>query len=191
MCALTKASSLLLALFTLVFISLCIVQALRPSKGASTNGEVAAAYCECGYSVNRTSDASFEVFTDLFENDFLHAANPTDERWTPQQYNVTPKLARGPYGKEFRLANVVSNPLRDPFSWAGASVNGGDAGLQLWVRKDADGLIPAAEIAAQRTDILYGSFRVGMKMSKVNGTCGAFFWVNIPLSPPNRPWPSY
>jgi hypothetical protein len=32
------------------------------------------AACECGYSVNRTSDATHAVYTDLMENDFLHTA---------------------------------------------------------------------------------------------------------------------
>ncbi|KAF2490132.1 concanavalin A-like lectin/glucanase [Lophium mytilinum] len=134
------------------------------------------AFCECGYSVDPPT--SFVLFTDLFENDFLHSPNLTGSGWIPQQYNVEQSDSRGPYGKQFTTSNVVSNPLKDPYSWAGDSVLGGDAGLQLWARKDNDGMIPAAEIATERTDFLYGSFRVGMKMSKVNGTCGAFFWFH-------------
>lgn len=34
-----------------------------------------------------------------------------------------------------------------------------------------------AEIVTNRSDIMYGSFRAGMKIAAVNGTCGAFFWV--------------
>ncbi|OCL12042.1 glycoside hydrolase family 16 protein, partial [Glonium stellatum] len=137
----------------------------------------ASGYCECGYSVNRTSDSSFKVFTELLETDFLHSENLTGAGWTPQEYNVSHQAARGPYGKQFRVSNVVANPLRDEYSWAGSSVNGGDAGLQLWVRSnDSDGLVGAAELAAQRTDVLYGSFRIGVKMSGVQGTCAAFFW---------------
>ncbi|KAF2188950.1 glycoside hydrolase family 16 protein [Zopfia rhizophila CBS 207.26] len=135
------------------------------------------AYCECGYSVNKTSDSNFEIFTDIMENDFLHAHNITAQGWRPQEYNVSAKDARGPFGKEFLPENVESNPLKDPYSWAGEAENGGDAGLRLWVRGDhSHGLISSAEMAAVRNDSLYGSFRVGMKLSGAHGTCGAFFW---------------
>ena len=145
---------------------------------SSTKTRTASGYCECGYSVNQTSDSSSEIFTDLLETDFLHSANLTGAGWIPQQYNVTSKAARGPYGKQFMVSNVVANPLKDKYSWTGNSTNGGDAGLQLWVRaNDSDGLVGSAEVAAQRTDSLYGSFRIGVKMSDDSGTCGAFFWV--------------
>lgn len=142
-----------------------------------TLARLASAYCECGYSVNKTSATSFQVFTDILETDFLHSSNLTGAGWLPQQYNVTQKAARGPYGKQFMVSNVLANPLKDKYSWAGDSLDGGDAGLQLWVRGNpVEGLVGSAEIAAQRQDLLYGSFRIGMKMSGVQGTCGAFFW---------------
>jgi len=132
------------------------------------------ANCECGYTVNST------LYTDLIETDFLHLTNiTTDTDWQPQNYTVTPALARGPYGKNASLSNVVTNPLKSKYDWAGDGVNGGDAGLQLYVRGGIpqDGLIPMAELATTRSDLLYGTYRVGMKVTPVSGTCGAFFWV--------------
>jgi hypothetical protein len=116
------------------------------------------------------------------ENDFLHTVvdNITEAGWRVQQYNVSAEDARGRsgYGKEFDLGNVESNPLKDSHSWSGDSENGGDAGLRLWVRGDhSKGFISGAELASVRDDVLYGSFRVGMKLSGLSGTCGAFFWV--------------
>ena len=135
--------------------------------------------CECGYTVNSV------LYTDLIETDFLHLANITgDTDWQPQNYTVTPELARGPFGKNASLSNVVANPLKSQYDWAGDGVNGGDAGLQLFVRGGVpqDGLIPIAEVATARTDMLYGSFRASMKATGTPGTCGAYFWV-WPISP--------
>ena len=115
------------------------------------------------------------------ENDFLHTSgdNATDFGWQPQEYNVSANDARGPYGKDFDLANVELNPLKNSAAWTGASQNGGDAGLQLWVRGEhSHGLVGSAEVATVREDALYGTFRVGMKLSAQSGTCGAFFWVH-------------
>ena len=130
--------------------------------------------CECGYTVNSA------LYTELIETDFLHLANiTTDTDWQPQNYTVTPALARGPYGKNASVSDVVANPLKSQYDWAGDGVNGGDAGLQLFVRGGVpqDGLIPMAEVATARVDVLYGSFRAGMKVTGTPGTCGAFFWV--------------
>jgi hypothetical protein len=110
----------------------------------------------------------------------LHTSgdNVTVFGWRPQEYNISTKDARGPYGKDFDLANVELNPLKDPQAWYGDSVNGGDAGLKLWVRGDhSSGFVGGAELATVRNDTLYGSYRVGMKLSAESGTCGAFFWV--------------
>jgi hypothetical protein len=139
------------------------------------------AACECGYSVNSTSDPSYAVFTELVENDFLHTK--TDDfstvGWRPQEYNVSSKEARGPFGKSMELRNILSNPLKDDKAWAGDAEHGGDAGLELWVRGDhANGLVSGAEIVSMRNDSLLGSFRVGMKLSNSSGTCGAFFFYH-------------
>ena len=136
--------------------------------------QIVRADCECGYTLNST------LYIDLIETDFLHLANITgDPTWQPQNYTVTPELARGPYGKNTSVTNVVANPLKSQYDWAGNGINGGDAGLQLFVRGGVpkDGLIPIAELATERADIFYGSFRAGMKVTGTPGTCGAFFWV--------------
>ena len=132
------------------------------------------ANCECGYTVNST------LYTDLLETDFLHLASlASSPSWQPQNYTVTPALARGPFGKNASLANVVANPLKNKDEWAGEGVKGGDAGLQLWVKGGVprDGLVGMAEVTTVREDLLFGTWRVGMKTTGVGGTCGAFFWV--------------
>ena len=140
---------------------------------------LARADCECGYTVNST------LYTDLIESDFLHLQNiTTDTDWIRQEYQVSAELARGPYGKDAQQKNVVTNPLKSQYDWSGNGINGGDAGIQLIVRGGDPGkgnLIPMAEMVTNRTDILYGSFRAGMKIAGINGTCGAFFWVCLEI----------
>jgi hypothetical protein len=76
------------------------------------------------------------------------------------------------------VKNVLLNPLRDRYNWQGQTMHGGDPGLQLWVRSSiTNGMVQMGEIAAQRFDMWYGSYRVAMKVTNVSGTCGAFFWV--------------
>jgi hypothetical protein len=150
---------------------------------------IADAQCECGYSINLTSDPRYAVFTDLMENDFLHTKtdNTTEAGWRVQEYNVSAEDARGPYGKHFMVKNIETNPLKDTSGWSGDSDHGGDAGLQLWVRGDhSQGYVSGAEIASVRDDALYGSFRVGMKLASQSGTCGAFFWVRYLCHPWNH-----
>ncbi|KAI5260804.1 concanavalin A-like lectin/glucanase [Aureobasidium subglaciale] len=149
--------------------------------------------CECGYTVNATNTSSpFALFTDLLETDFLHLYNlpnsvdiPESEAvgWAVQAYNNTPTTARGPFGKAAEIDNVVLNPLSSRKDWAGEGALGGAPGLQVWVRSQQDLLGPVGsqmvrmgEINSLRRDMRYGSFRVGMKMSGVKGTCAAFFW---------------
>lgn len=87
------------------------------------------ASCECGYTVNST------LYTDLIETDFLHLQNiTTDTDWDPQEYKVPADEARGPYGKNAQLTNVVANPTKNQYDWSGPGINGADAGLQLIVR---------------------------------------------------------
>ncbi|KAF1345913.1 concanavalin A-like lectin/glucanase domain-containing protein, partial [Delphinella strobiligena] len=161
----------------------------------------AAASCECGYTLNSTTDqnSSYSLFTDLLETDFLHLYTLPDSigvpvskqiGWAPQAYNVSPVAARGPYGKSAEVGNVVLNPLNETYDWGGVEGrNGGDPGLQIWVRgvhntsdwsipgSDAEGqMVRIGEIDSLRQDVRYGSFRIGMKMATVEGTCAAFFW---------------
>ncbi|CAK1362455.1 hypothetical protein CB0940_02303 [Cercospora beticola] len=154
-----------------------------------------AAKCACGYT---TSKGAF--FTDALETDFFHVrdlARDTDSAWIPQAYNVTPENANGPYGKASQIENVITNPVRGGRDvWDGEGMNGGDPGLQLWTRSalipsrddddhddehegrggDSKMMIPMSEIVSSRTDILYGSFRIALKPTNINGTCGAFFF---------------
>jgi hypothetical protein len=135
--------------------------------------------CLCGFSVNSTNDAQHQVFTDYLETDFTRN---TVDGWRPQDFNVTSKEARGPFGKQASPDNVVTS----------------QQGLQLWVRPAIqtewnvtyengtvevvkDRVVPMSEVDTERIDMLYGSFRVRAKLSGVNGTCGAFFWVCILL----------
>ncbi|KAF1943769.1 concanavalin A-like lectin/glucanase [Clathrospora elynae] len=139
------------------------------------------AACECGYSINKTSDSQYAVFTEVHENDFLHTSTEdyNEIGWQAQVYNVTTAHSRGAYGKDMELGNIVANPLKDSKTWSGDSKHGGDAGLQLWVRGEhQDGFIRGAEIVTARNDSLLGSFRVGLKLANSSGTCGAFFYFH-------------
>ena len=142
----------------------------------------ARATCDCGYSVNSTSALPNAVFTELLESDFLHLENiSSNDGWIPQAYNVSAIAARGPLGKSASLANVAANPISNQFDWGGVGAKGGDPGLQLWARAVIeDGMIGMGEITTERRDVMYGSIRVGMKVSNITGTCAAFFWVSRP-----------
>lgn len=112
-----------------------------------------------------------------------------DLTWIPQEYETPQDAARGPFGQAVQTENVITNPIRDPVSYNGPGVRAPDPGLQLWVRKDqvyssgtgmggtsAYKMVPTAEIVSARDDILYGSFRIGMRTTPLAGTCGAFFF---------------
>lgn len=146
--------------------------------------------------MNATNTSSpFTLYTDFLETDFLHLYTlpdsidvPASEAvgWAVQAYNITPSGARGPYGKAAEVGNVILNPLHSRQDWTGEGKLGGAPGLQIWVRGQQDLLGPvgeqmvrSGEIDSLRRDMRYGSFRVGMKMSDVPGTCAAFFWVSL------------
>ncbi|PWW79638.1 Glycoside Hydrolase Family 16 protein, partial [Tuber magnatum] len=135
-------------------------------------GPFANADCECGYSLNST------VFTDLIESDFTLPQNITGNTdWVLQEWQVDKEASKGPYGRKTQMQNVVSNPsVQHNISSKG--VNGDPAGLELFVRKLEDNgeHIGVAEADTRRTDMLYGTFRAGIKTTSINGTCGAFFW---------------
>ncbi|KAL8715362.1 MAG: hypothetical protein Q9220_000695 [cf. Caloplaca sp. 1 TL-2023] len=129
--------------------------------------------CECGYTVNGT------LYTELTESDFLHMKNINESGWIPQQYTVDPEDARGPFGKDAEPQQIKFNPLKSRYDWAGDGINGGDAGAQITVKGGSPGkggAIPMGEMDTNRTDMLYGSFRAGIKLTGTPGTCGAFFW---------------
>jgi hypothetical protein len=94
---------------------------------------------------------------------------------------VTAADARGPDGKMALQTNVLPNPLTNSNGWSGNALHGGDPGLQLFVRAALNNsMVPISEVDSMRTDMLYGSFRVGVKHTSQSGTCGAFFWVGFP-----------
>ncbi|KAL8727063.1 MAG: hypothetical protein Q9166_006306 [cf. Caloplaca sp. 2 TL-2023] len=74
------------------------------------------------------------------------------------------------------LENVITNPL--PGDTGAEGVNGGDPGLELRVSagEPRGGAVKGAEISTARSDMMYGSFRAGIKYTGQDGTCGAFFW---------------
>ena len=138
------------------------------------------ANCECGYQLTINNASTPSTFTDLIESDFLHLTNISmDTDWRRQEFQVTAAAGRGPYGMNFTVQNVISNPILNASNWTGPSEFGGDPGLQFIV----DGGIPAnsyvqvAEMNSAREDLLWGSYRTAMKLSLVPGTCSAFFWV--------------
>lgn len=144
---------------------------------------LARADCECGYSA--VIDGSTHTFTDLLESDFLHLQNISlDTDWIRQNFTVTAVDARGLYGENASITDVVANPLIDQYSWSGSSQLGGDAGLQVWVRgpPSADGYVLTGEVDSARTDMFYGTYRAAMKLPDINGTTSAFTWVSrMPL----------
>ncbi|KAL8691468.1 MAG: hypothetical protein Q9218_003312 [Villophora microphyllina] len=146
--------------------AVCLASALLFASTAWAN-------CECGYTVNGT------LYTELVESDFLHIKELSQSGWTAQTYTVNPQLSRGAFGKNANPKQIAMNPLKSRYDWAGQGINGGDAGAQVIVRggkPGKDNMIPMGEIDTNRTDMLYGSFRAGMKLTGSPGTCGAFFW---------------
>lgn len=132
------------------------------------------ARCECGYSVKSPKHDSPLLFTDAIESDFTKTGKlGPDNGWVPQQFNVTAKDGRGPFGKTFLPANVIVNA-----DGTGTATEG-DGGLELVVGGEmSQNAISGAEIDSKRLDLHWGSFRAGMKVTDVNGTCAAFFWVS-------------
>ncbi|KAK3302511.1 concanavalin A-like lectin/glucanase domain-containing protein [Chaetomium strumarium] len=147
---------------------------------------MALADCECGYTIASPPSESNErngdnngvlLFTDLLETDFTRLVADDDNNknnmawdttdWAPQAFNLTAQRARGKYGEMFDVGNVGFH-------------GGGDQGqqeLRLAVRSQVlDGMVPVAELDTRRLDIFWGTFRASMKISKVPGTCAAFFW---------------
>ncbi|KAI5810918.1 glycoside hydrolase family 16 protein [Peziza echinospora] len=134
--------------------------------------------CECGYSVNATTDQKYQVFTELLESDFTRSQNiKKDTDWVLQNWKIDKNASHGPYGRQTLPSNVVSNPLKD-INGDDIGKDGTQSGLQLYVRKLAPGsdLVSVSEVDSRRSDMIYGSYRAGLKTTGINGTCGAFFW---------------
>ncbi|KAI1805773.1 glycoside hydrolase family 16 protein [Daldinia bambusicola] len=146
---------------------------------------LALADCECGYSITTPSDDRQYVFTDLLESDFVHldimggarARAYGEYGWTPQEFNMSSEVARGPYGQAFGLQNVISNNIADEQVFNGTGPRGGDAGLKLVVGSEIEnGMVPCADVSTTDEHYFHGTFRAGIKVTDVPGTCSAFFW---------------
>ncbi|PFH59753.1 hypothetical protein XA68_11934 [Ophiocordyceps unilateralis] len=137
----------------------------------SLTPRLVAALCECGFAVKGTDDGHGPwLFTNVLESDFTKGVKVSENKdWVRQQFNVSAKAGRGRYGKSFSLDNILSH---DP-----TVRSQGASALQLRVgsmlNKDA---VTAAEMDSARNDLHWGSYRAGMKLTAVNGTCSAFFW---------------
>ncbi|KAJ8127698.1 hypothetical protein O1611_g5938 [Lasiodiplodia mahajangana] len=139
--------------------------------------------CECGYSITAGGDDTQYIFTDLHETDFIHidvtgnGEGEASHGWAPQGYNISSQASRGPFGESFTVKNVMSNINKDPKEFGGRGTLGSDAGLLLVVRDvPQEDRVPVAEISTTDLNYFYGTFRAGIKITDVPGTCSAFFW---------------
>ncbi|KAF3932874.1 Beta-glucanase [Dactylella cylindrospora] len=163
----------------------CETNADREHGNPSRVGKHVAS-CECGYSVNKTSDPEHAVFTELLESDFLKYRKYGGDMggdWVPQVWNLDPQRALGPYGRATTTETIIPNWAVDIETNA-TGINGGLAGLYLVVgskpitMKDGHQYVAGAELDSRRTDMFYGTFRIGYRMTGVPGTCFGFYWYH-------------
>lgn len=146
--------------------------------------------CECGFVTHaqkqaRNSSAPGQLFfTNMMESKFSELKDISlDSTWKRQQYNVSARAGRGEYGKTFAVDNVYSIPVTSDGdsqsdSNSNSNSNSGNDGIALVVGSSlANDSVPVAELDSARSDMAFGSYRAGMKLTAVNGTCAAFFWV--------------
>ncbi|KAF3914806.1 hypothetical protein ABW20_dc0102592 [Dactylellina cionopaga] len=139
--------------------------------------------CECGYSVNSTSDPEYAVFTDLLESDFTRIKNFEDDfDWRPQVWQLDPAAALGPYGRAVRLQTIIPNPAVN-ISTNATGIYGGHSGLNLLVPHNymtiqGEKYLLGAELDSTRNDMFYGTFRIGYETTKWPGTCFGFYWYH-------------
>lgn len=140
---------------------------------------LAAALCECGYSAQDPggSEAPW-VFADQLESDFTKTQNISkDTAWKRQEFNVSAEDGRGKYAKMFVPDNVVAGP----YTAQGEKPGHEGEGLELHVGSEVqEGAVHVSEIDSARLDLHWGSYRTGMKLTDINGTCASFFWVWLP-----------
>lgn len=133
--------------------------------------------CACGYTVtNADGENEPWIFTEAVETDFTRMEEvKSGSGWQSQQFNVSAEAGRGNYGKAFSPANIMPASVAGP---PGHIAHESDLGVDLVVGSTLiDGSVPVAEMDTARQDITWGSFRAGMKLTSVEGTCAAFFWV--------------
>ena len=138
---------------------------------------VSAAACTCGYQVGSANGDNW-LFTEVIETDFTKLKSITTAKdWQRQEFNVSAEAGRGKYSKWFTPKNVVVGP-----GVANKGASGKQAGVELSVGGTiVNDAVPVAEMDSARQDLLWGSFRAGMKLTPVKGTCAAFFWVRKPF----------
>ncbi|KAF5021678.1 hypothetical protein F66182_6298 [Fusarium sp. NRRL 66182] len=129
--------------------------------------------CECGYSIKNPQSEDITVFTDRLETNFSQVHDVfQDHDWVRQEFTVSAEAGRGNYSKAFVPENVKTRQtkVQDQFVR--------DLGLELLVGSvvSKDDAVPASEVDTARHDLHWGSFRAGMKLTAIKGTCAAFFW---------------
>lgn len=70
--------------------------------------------CACGYTINKTAENAYAIFTNMLESDFLHTYEFDTETaygmgWIPQNYAQTNNS--GPYGLAKMIETSPSTPL--------------------------------------------------------------------------------
>ncbi|KAK9794255.1 putative GH16 domain-containing protein [Seiridium cardinale] len=139
--------------------------------------------CECGYSITTGDDLSTELFTDILESDFVHIDYTRSDNkkkiWATQVYKTNATAARSVYGEWFTTSNVEGNTIADMDTWTEDGPDRRDAGLELRVGSVvADGMVQNGQVATTTDEeYFHGSYRASIKVSAVEGTCTAFFWV--------------
>ncbi|ATY58528.1 Concanavalin A-like lectin glucanase [Cordyceps militaris] len=131
---------------------------------------VSATGCTCGYQVGGATDETW-LFTEAIETDFTRLKTIAAAKdWQRQEFNVSAEAGRGKYSKFFTPKNVA-------LGVANKGASGKQAGVELSVGATiVDGAVPVAEMDTARHDLQWGSFRAGIKMTPISGTCAAFFW---------------
>ncbi|XEV05592.1 hypothetical protein FSHL1_010879 [Fusarium sambucinum] len=128
--------------------------------------------CDCGYSIQDPKGEGVIVFMDRLETDFgqLQTISQSHD-WVAQKFTVSAEDGRGNYSKAFEPTNVAiqaTHPQGHPDLGHGVELRVGST-----ISNDT---IPGSEIDTKRMDLHWGSFRAGMKLTDVKGTCAAFFW---------------
>lgn len=145
---------------------------------------LAMAVCDCGFTVRDPKNETEApwLFADMLESDFTKMHNISqDHDWMRQEYNVSARAGRGPYGEEYLVADVELEIGAQRLQSHDNNADGD--GLVLRVGASlSNNKVECAEIDTTQADLLWGSYRAGMKLTDVPGTCAAFFWVGCELT---------